>query len=61
MGAEKGAEKGAEQPMSHNGRYDNLAILAKGALNFLSSRNMGRMQGFDVSLSPIPGAVLKEV
>ncbi len=24
-------------PMSHNGRYDNLAILAKGALNFLSS------------------------
>jgi hypothetical protein len=23
--------------MSHKGRYDNLAILAKGALNFLSS------------------------
>jgi hypothetical protein len=26
-----------ERPMSHKGRYDNLVVLAKGALNFLSS------------------------
>jgi hypothetical protein len=26
------------RPMSHKGRYDNLVVLAKGALNFLSSQ-----------------------
>ncbi len=42
--------------MSHNGRYDNLAILAKGALNFLSSGEWlnGRVAGSFGSFSQQP-------
>ena len=32
--------------MSHKGRYDNLAILTKGALNFISSmESVGTIRG----------------